>query len=112
MNTREFVRALPKAEMHLHIEGAAPWSLIRAAAADPLAEPPPRRPDGFRLADFTGRREAPQPPVHSCLASVDGYARSAAAVFGDLTTQNVRYVELSFDADLVMSRGMRVGAGA
>src|SRR5262252_7972543 len=112
MNTRDFVRALPKAELHLHIEGAVPLSLIRAASTEPLPERPPWWADGFRFDDFMGLREASQPAIHNCLASVDGYARSAAAVFDDLTAQNVRYVELSFDADLVMSRGMTIEAVA
>ena len=112
MNTREFVQALPKAEMHLHIEGAVPWPLIRVASPDPLPERPPWWADDFRFDDVTGFRGASQLAIRNCLASVEGYARSAAAIFAGLAAQNVRYVELSFDADLVMSRGMAIDAVA
>jgi adenosine deaminase len=29
MQTLDFVRALPKAELHLHFEGAIPWAMVR-----------------------------------------------------------------------------------
>ena len=87
MPTAELLRALPKAELHLHFEGAVPWLL-------------PERPawwaEDFRFTDFTQFREAGRACLTG-LTSLAAYGAAAAAVFRDLHAQNVRYVEISLD---------------
>lgn len=87
MLTADLLRALPKAELHLHFEGAVPWS---------LPELPTWWAEDFRFTDFTQFREAGR----ACLAgltSLAAYGAAAATVFRDLHAQNVRYVEISLD---------------
>ena len=97
MPTAEFVRALPKAELHLHFEGAVPWAMVRAHAADRLPERPAWWAEDFRFRDFTQFREASQACL-SCLVDLPAYGSAAAVVFRGLQAQNVRYVEVSLDA--------------
>jgi adenosine deaminase len=96
MLTRDFVRALPKAELHLHFEGAVPWAMVRAHSATPLPGQPPWWADGFRFDDFDHfRREAQR--CLACLTDLPAYGTAAAAIFRGLRAQNVRYVEISLD---------------
>jgi hypothetical protein len=81
MLTRDFVRALPKAELH---------------ANDDLPAPPPWTAAGFRFGDFTQFRGAVQTCM-GCLLDAPVYGVAAGAIFRDLSAQNVRYVEISFD---------------
>lgn len=105
MLTRAFVEALPKAEVHLHLEGAVPWTMVRGRAAEPLPERPAWWADDFRFDDFTQFRRIAQ----RCLAALSDlptYRAVAAAVFADLRAQNVRYVEVSFDAVRVLEQAL------
>jgi adenosine deaminase len=52
--------------------------------------------EDFRFGDFTQFREAAQACLAS-LTSLPAYGTAAAAIFGDLKAQNVRYVEISLD---------------
>ncbi|HEU4367627.1 MAG TPA: adenosine deaminase family protein [Methylomirabilota bacterium] len=97
MRTAEFIRALPKAEVHLHFEGAVPWAMVRAHSRGALPEHPAWWADGFRFEDFKQFRLASQTCLES-LVDVAAYHRAAEAVFGGLRAQNVRYTEVSFDA--------------
>ena len=106
MLTREFVQALPKAELHLHLEGAVPWAMVRAQAAD-LPSQPPWWADGFRFTDFTEFRGAVLTCM-GCLVDAPAYGAAAGAIFRDLVAQNVRYVEISFDIVRVLDKGLAV----
>jgi adenosine deaminase len=106
MLTREFVRALPKAELHLHLEGAVPWAMVRAHAGD-LPARPPWTADGFRFDDFTQFRGAVQACM-GCLVDAPAYGAVTAAIFQDLQTQNARYVEISFDIVRALDKRLEV----
>jgi hypothetical protein len=47
-----FIQALPKGELHLHIEGAVNWALVRQCVPDPLPETPDWWCADFRFPDF------------------------------------------------------------
>ena len=106
MRTAEFIRALPKAELHLHLEGAVPWALARAQAPA-LPERPPWYADGFQFDDFLQFRGA----VRDCmsyLTDAGAYGAAAGAIFRGLLTQNVRYAEISFDVARALEQKLEV----
>ncbi len=100
MQTLEFVRALPKAELHLRLEGAIPWAMVRSHSLEPLPERPPWWADDFRFDDFDHFRLAAQTCL-ACLTDLGTYEAAAASIFRDLRSQNVRYVEISFDVERI-----------
>ena len=106
MLTREFVRALPKAELHLHLEGAVPWAMARAHAGE-LPVRPPWSADDFRFDDFMEFRGAVQVCM-GCLVDAAAYGAVTAAIFRDLQAQNARYVEISFDIVRALDKGLEV----
>ena len=110
MGTLEFLRALPKAELHLHIEGAVPWALVRAASPEPLPERPEWWTDGFTFGSFDHFRDAAGVIPRRYLTTVDRYGSGATAIFAALVAQNVRYVELSFDAEIVARQALSFGS--
>jgi adenosine deaminase len=107
MLARDFVRALPKAELHLHFEGAVPWAMVRAHAATALPERPAWWAEGFRFEDFAHfRREART--CLACLTDLPAYGTAAAAIFRSLRAQDVRYVEISLDVVRLATEPVRV----
>jgi adenine deaminase len=107
MRTREFVEALPKAELHLHLEGAVPWAMVRAHATVDLPASPPWWAEGFRFDSFTEFRGAVQTCM-GCLVDAAAYGTVAGAIFDGLLAQNVRYAEISFDVVRVLDTGLSV----
>src|SRR5262245_24560153 len=105
MQTLEFVRALPKAELHLHLEGAIPWAMVRSHASGLLPELPAWWSDDFRFDDFDHFRRAAQACL-ACLTDLSAYEVAAASILGDLQRQNVRYVEISFDVVRMAEQGL------
>jgi adenosine deaminase len=100
MQTLDFVRALPKAELHLHFEGAIPWAMVRSHSPEPLPERPTWWADDFRFDDFDHFRLAARACL-ACLTDLGAYEAAAASIFRDLERQNVRYVEISFDVERI-----------
>jgi adenosine deaminase len=107
MLTREFVRALPKAELHLHLEGAVPWAMVRAHSTDGLPASPPWSADGFRFEDFTEFRGAVQTCM-GCLVDARAYGAVTGAIVLDMRAQNARYVEISFDVVRVLDKRLEI----
>lgn len=108
MNTAEFIRRLPKAELHLHLEGAIPWDMVRESADVPLAETPAWWASNFRYNDFVHFGIAMRLGIQYVLTSVERYQEVTRAIFSGLAAQNVRYVEISFASNVVVSKGMFV----
>jgi adenosine deaminase len=96
MPTTDFIRAVPKAELHLHFEGAVPWAMVRAHAGATVPDRPAWWAADFRFGAFTQFREAARACL-PCLTGLSAYGAAAATILGDLHAQNVRYVEISLD---------------
>ncbi|MGH3656799.1 MAG: adenosine deaminase [Micromonosporaceae bacterium] len=93
---------LPKAHLHVHLEGAVRWSTLREiGTANRVAVPdPPRGFTGF--ADFFARKDL----VRRCLCRPEDFRRVAVEFCADEAAQGTRYAELSFTA---AAHGERLG---
>ncbi len=108
MNLAKFIQALPKAEVHLHLEGALPWQMVRAYAKEPLPAEPVCWRDDFKFDDFSQFTEAIALCYRHILTSSEAYQQAARAVFQRLAAQNVRYVEISFAIGWAVIQGLSV----
>ncbi|MBC8010514.1 MAG: adenosine deaminase [Burkholderiales bacterium] len=97
-----WVRALPKAETHLHIEGSTAPELLAEAFPERArawsragGEPPFWYPD-FRYKDFDAFEARYIADVMPYYTSAERYHEAAAAMFATCVAQGCRYVETSF----------------
>lgn len=112
MQMSEFIGALPKAELHLHLEGAIPWSIARARNPE-LPARPPWWDDSFAFADFAvDFTRAIRSCYYPALRAVEDYARVAAEIFAGLAAQNVRYAEISFSPRYAYGIGLSIADAA
>ena len=98
---RAFIRALPKTETHLHIEGALDYGLLNMW--DPVRwplDPEWRRPD-YRYASFPKFDEVLLGHALPWFNSPERYYEAARVTFAQHVAQNVRYVETSFHLGIV-----------
>ncbi len=91
-----FIKALPKTETHLHIEGALPYELLYAWQPGRFPSLPPFREPTYRYANFTAFDEILLGHALPWFTSVERYHEAAKAIFSRHLAQNVRYVEVSF----------------
>ncbi|MCL5996166.1 MAG: adenosine deaminase family protein [Chloroflexi bacterium] len=104
-----FIQALPKVELHLHLEGAIPWELVRRCSDVPLPATPPWWCDGFVFDDFASDfTDAVRICYRPVLTSVERYHRSARLIFAGLADQNVRHVEISFTPRYALHQGFQL----
>ena len=106
MSYIEFIHTLPKAERHLHLEGALPWSEIRKRSDNALPKTPLWWDDNFRFSDFTDFLQNMRICIENRLLNVDDYHLAARQIFRRLAKQNVRYVEISFGARHPVNAGI------
>ncbi len=103
----DFIRALPKTEAHLHIEGALPLDLLRTLDPVKYALPPMSWAKDFRYESFEAFDEHLLGMVCPWYNSPERYYESAKLVFERLQKeQNVRYVETSFASGIVEFLGV------
>ncbi len=102
MNTRvssalaAFIRALPKTETHLHVEGALPYELLYAMDPGSYPVTPFFHASGYRHPTFTSFEETLLSHALPWFTSAERYHEAARAIFARHVVQNVRYVETSF----------------
>lgn len=101
--------ALPKAELHLHLEGAPRWATLRAAHHryynTILPEQPPWFAPNFRFAHFSEFQHLFRQYIHPWLRTPNGYAEVLRDVVDGLIAQNVRYAELNFAPAMAAQHG-------
>lgn len=94
-------RALPKVELHLHLEGAAPPALVRDLAAEKgvglagLFD----EAGGYRRSDFAAFLQAYEAAA-SVMKGPEDYARVARAVLEESAGQGIVYQEVFVSPDL------------
>lgn len=107
-----WVRALPKAEMHLHFEGAFRWSTIRELHPDGTSLP--ARPPWLTLArpfpDFDDFRQVFRDYMLPVTGTPETIERHAFEVIEDLAREGVRYAEMIVSVDLHIRRGLEPAA--
>jgi adenosine deaminase len=96
VSLHDFIKALPKTETHLHIEGALPWSLLQAANPGKYRSVPASWAPDFRFRDFAHFESELLGYVGDFFISPERYHECACAVFADRLARNIRYTEVSF----------------
>lgn len=101
---------MPKAELHLHLEGAPRWSTLREAHhryyGTVLPNVPPWYAPSFRFTHFREFQSLFQKYIHPWLQSPSGYAEVIQDVVDSLLDQNIRYAEVNVAASLVERHGI------
>jgi adenosine deaminase len=93
---RDLIQSLPKTETHLHVEGALPYSVLRAWRPEQYPEAPPFHAAGYRFPDFTTFEQCLLDHALPWFNSAERYYEGMKAIFATHVAQNVRYVETSF----------------
>jgi adenine deaminase len=96
-----FIKAIPKTETHLHLEGALPYRVLHEHNPERFpADPEFHRPD-FRHPDFVHFEETLGRHTLRWFTSVQRYHEGARHIFAGLAAQNVRYVETSVHLGMI-----------
>lgn len=93
---RDFIRALPKTETHLHVEGALPYELLTAWRPEVYPPEPEFRRADYRYATFPDFEKTLLDNALPWFVSAERYHEAAKVMFAKHVAQNVRYVETSF----------------
>jgi len=111
-DTLAFIRALPKTETHLHLEGALPWELLRTLDPDRYRETPLSWRDDYRFPSFARFDEELLSYVFAWFTTPERYYEAAKVIFARHLEQNVRYVECSFASGVMEFGGVNGEAAA
>lgn len=106
---REFIQSLPKAELHLHIEGTLEPELIFELARRNGITLPYQSVDALRRAyDFADLQEFLDLYYHGAavLQTREDFRDMALAYFRKAAAQNVTYAEIFFDPQTHTGRGI------
>ena len=99
LTAQEFARRMPKAELHVHLEGSIrPATLLRLADRNGF-DLPAQDVDGlrefYRFRDFAHFIEV-YVTITRCLQTIDDYRLIAYEFGADCARQNIRYAEVTF----------------
>lgn len=106
----DFLARAPKAELHLHLEGAFDWPTVRALHPEggSLPESPPWLADGRRFASFDDFRDVFLKILRPSTGTPEAIERHTDAVLRSLAAQGVRHVEPIVGPRFHMARGLPV----
>ncbi len=112
MTISTFIRNMPKAELHIHLEGAIePATLLRLAERNGTALPadsPEALRTWYQFSDFPHFVEI-YLKIQSCLRSADDFATIAYELGADMARQNILYREATVTpyTHLIQDKGLR-----
>ena len=90
--TRDQIKALPKVELHLHLEGALRYeTFCELAGGDPSRPDAPWMTPGYVFAGLPGFVSAVRTWLSPCFGSPAAYERAAYELACDLGTAGVVY---------------------
>lgn len=109
MSLESYIRAAPKAELHVHLEGAIPPATLLALARRHGVELPAESEEGltrwFQFRDFDHFSRI-YGTICECLQDAEDFERTVYDVGAELARQNVRYAEVSVSAARHHIRGI------
>lgn len=91
-----FIQALPKCEVHLHLEGAVPLHLARAWSDESIPDTPEWWDSEHRYESFSEFIHVLNLTWRGHLNTLGRLEETASEIWSGLVEQNVRYVEMSF----------------
>ena len=101
---------MPKAELHLHLEGAIPvpalWALIEHHGGDPLIKSEAQLVDWFTYRDFAHFMETWN-WMNGFLRTYDDFTFASEAVARHLAAQNILYAEAFFSPSDFRDHGLK-----
>ena len=107
---REFIRRMPKAELHLHMEGAVqPSTWLKLAERNGIrlpADTPEALNEVFQFRDFDHFIEL-YTLCCTCLVNADDFRLATYELLENLAEQNVRYAEIFLSPTLHLARGVK-----
>lgn len=102
-----FIRALPKTETHLHIEGALPYSLLQQLDPERYANVPDSWRKDFRFDSFQHFESELLGYAAAWFTTPERYHEAAKLIFETLhKEQNVKYVACSMASGVIEFSGM------
>lgn len=93
--TDSYIRALPKTETHLHLDGSLPYELLHAWKPDVYPPEPYFQSTTFRYPSFPKFDEILLGHALPWFTSAERYHEAARLIFAKHVVANVRYVECS-----------------
>ncbi len=103
---KAFIRALPKTETHLHIEGCLPWELLHNLHPEEFSVSPHFWSNDFRYESFEEFERILIEHAIRWFTTPERYHQAAKVIFARHLKQNVRYVETSFHAGIIELLGV------
>lgn len=91
----------PKAEFHLHIEGALPLNLLAKIDSKFEVDTLPTWNNSFRFADFSHFDETLLGMAVPFYNTPERYAEASEVIFKKMLAQNIKYAEVSFASGIV-----------
>ncbi len=109
--TRELIAALPKTDLHVHLDGSLRLETLIELAGERGVKLPSRSPEGLRKLVFKrAYRNLPEylkgfEYTVACLRDAEALERAAFELAEDSRAENVHYLELRFAPQLHVSEG-------
>ncbi|NOZ07910.1 MAG: adenosine deaminase [FCB group bacterium] len=96
---RSWLEAMPKTELHIHLEGAVPpdalWDLIRKYGGDPIVKDPADLRARFQYTDFANFIDM-WAWKNSFLREYEDFQFISEVIAENLADQNIRYAEIFY----------------
>lgn len=100
-NFTNTIKAMPKAEFHLHLEGALPLPLLAKIDRTFEESTPSSWDKNFRFSDFTHFDQTLLGMAVPFYNSPERYAEASEVIFAKMFADNIKYAEVSFASGIV-----------